>query len=156
MLYLLQFHEANKMRVALTIWNGHISPVFDVSRTLLILEVEDGAILDEWTEALPESEASAKISKLAELEVKTLICGAISHPLQGMAAARSIQLIPFVAGEVQKVKEAFLSGALPSPLFLMPGCRGGGKKYRRGRGQGCRRNRQKGRKQQKGDNYATW
>ena len=35
------------MKVAMSVWNGRISPVFDVSRNILILTVDRGAVTAE-------------------------------------------------------------------------------------------------------------
>lgn len=60
--------------------------------------------------------------KLAQLDVDTLICGAISRPLAGMAIAHGIRMVSFVAGEVKNIITACLNDDLPNPAFAMPGC----------------------------------
>jgi len=40
------------MKVALTVWNGRISPVFDVSRKILILDVSHGVVTGQREEPL--------------------------------------------------------------------------------------------------------
>jgi predicted Fe-Mo cluster-binding NifX family protein len=124
------------MKLALTIWKGRISPVFDVSRKIRILRIEEGAVRDEREEAFLETDPVSKIARLAEIGVDTLICGAISRQLAGIAAAYGVRVIPFVAGDAPEVMEAFLSGAMPNLKFVMPGCRlrhtrhRGGRRYR--------------------------
>jgi predicted Fe-Mo cluster-binding NifX family protein len=123
------------MKIAIATWNGRVSPVFDVSRQILVLEVSDTQVVNRCEETLDES-ALAKVQRLGELSVKTLLCGAISRPLAEMLAARGIEVIPFVAGGVEDVLTSYLAGQLPSPGFAMPGCCGRQGRFRGGRGCG--------------------
>ena len=118
------------MRIALAVWNGRISPVFDSSQRLLLVEVEGDRKLSEREEALLHRFPPGRVAELRQLQIQTLICGAISRPLATLITASGIRLITFVAGDVKPVLNAFLAGRLPGPGFWMPGCG-------RGRGRGC-------------------
>jgi predicted Fe-Mo cluster-binding NifX family protein len=121
------------MKVALTIWNGRISPVFDVSRRMTLLDIEEGLVKARSDVSLQLGDPTRKAEQLASLKVETLICGAVSRPLSAMLAARGIHVIPFVAGEVEDVVHAYLGGFLPSPAWAMPGCGGRQRGFRGGR-----------------------
>jgi predicted Fe-Mo cluster-binding NifX family protein len=110
------------MRVAFAVWKGRISPVFDVSRQILILSVENGSIAGTHCETFANDDPVYRASRLAELDISTLICGAVSRPLADMLAAQGIQTIPFTAGETDAVIAAYLADALPNPGMSMPGC----------------------------------
>ena len=112
------------MKVALATWNGRISPVFDVARQVLMLDVEDGHVAARHEEPLPGTEPQAQAGRLAALAPKTLICGAISQPMAALLAAINIRVIPFTAGAVEEVLAAWLAGNLPDPALSMPGCCG--------------------------------
>jgi predicted Fe-Mo cluster-binding NifX family protein len=109
------------MKVALSIWNGRISPVFDVSERCLIIDdgssASNGEIVDfaGWT-------SDEKARFLAEKGVSTLICGAVSHEYEESFLARGIELIPFIAGPIERVAEAWRAGSLLRGSFSMPGC----------------------------------
>jgi predicted Fe-Mo cluster-binding NifX family protein len=129
------------MKAALTVWEGRISPVFDVSREALVLTVEDGKVVARSSQSIETPTAALKLERLAALGVDTLICGAISEPLHRELDARGMRVIAFVAGEIEVVEAALLTGRLPGPSLLMPGCRrrrmrcrGGGSGGRRSRG----------------------
>ena len=122
------------MKVALATWNGRISPVFDVARQVLMLDVEDGRVLARHEETLPGTEPQAQAGRLAALGPQTLICGAISRPMATLLAASKIRVIPFTAGDVEGVLGAWLLGTLPSPS--MPGCCGRTRRCRGGRSSG--------------------
>jgi predicted Fe-Mo cluster-binding NifX family protein len=110
------------MKVALAIWNGRISPVFDVSRQFLVLTIENGMIAGDNTETYFNDDPVHKASRLAELNVQTLICGAISRPFAGMLDAYNIRTISFISGEIKDVITAYIAGTLSNPVFSMPGC----------------------------------
>jgi len=112
------------MKIALASWKGRIAPVFDVSRTILVMETDHKHILSQKEEILPQDDLFARVEQLVQFDIDTLICGAVSRPLAGMVTAHGIRLIPFVAGDIHDVIEACLDGALPHPSFAMPGCRG--------------------------------
>jgi len=110
------------MKAALTIWDGRISPVFDVSRQALILTIEDGAMASRRCESIDAQNPSAKIDQLLALGVRTLVCGAISRPLHRELTDRGVTVIAFVAGQVDDVVASFLAGKLPTAELSMPGC----------------------------------
>ncbi len=112
------------MRVALAIWNGRISPVFDVARQVLILDLQDGREVSRHVETLPGTELRYQADRLAALAPQTLICGAISQPMAAMLAAHGVSVVPFTAGDVEEVIAAWLSGSLSDPALIMPGCCG--------------------------------
>lgn len=111
------------MKVALTVWEGRISPVFDVSRQLLLYEVEFAQAGSEQRAVFASEEAESRIEQLSSLGVSVLICGAISEPLQAALHRRGVEVIGFIAGEVTDVISAYVRGALPNDALLMPGCR---------------------------------
>jgi predicted Fe-Mo cluster-binding NifX family protein len=118
------------MKAAFAAWNNRIAPVFDVARQILLVETEAGQIVSETREPLEDGLLVQRANRLAELEVSTLVCGAISCPLQEMVEARRIQVISFVAGNLHEVVEACFSGRLESKAFTMPGCCGRGLRSR--------------------------
>ena len=84
------------------------------------------------SETLPEDIVVQKALQLVHLGIDTLVCGAISRPLLGTVRAYGIKVIPFVAGDLRKVIQAWLSGSLTYDTFGMPGCRGRGRRRFRG------------------------
>ena len=110
------------MRIALSIWNDRISPVFDTSCTLLIVDLENG-LEDRRTEVLIDNIPFInRAAKLKELKIEILLCGAISRQLTFLINSSGIEIIAFLTGEIEQVLKAFLNDRLPNPRFLMPGC----------------------------------
>jgi predicted Fe-Mo cluster-binding NifX family protein len=111
-------------KVALTVWDGRVSPVFDVFREALLVDVERGQVVSAETKAVVNDNPLLKIQQLLEGNVDTVICGAISESLFEELAARGVRVVSFVAGDVDAVLAAFLEGKLPSPELSLPGCSG--------------------------------
>lgn len=119
------------MKTAFAYWDNRIAPVFDTARHIRIVESDDGRIVGE-SEALLEGGAVVRrVIDLAHLDISTLVCGAISRPLQEMIMSNGIQVLSFVAGDLGEVTRAWLDGTLEHDRFAMPGCCGRGRGYRR-------------------------
>ncbi len=110
------------IKAAFSVWDNRIAPVFDVARQLVVVETKAGRIISEANATLADDLPLRKALSLAELGVNILICGAISRPLHDMIATYEIRLIPFVAGDFEEVKFAWLAGGRDICRFAMPGC----------------------------------
>jgi predicted Fe-Mo cluster-binding NifX family protein len=111
------------MKSAFVYWEDRIAPVFDTARQIHLIETEYGRMISETHATLPEGLLVPRVLRLMELGVGTLVCGAISRPVLSLIAAYGIQVIPFVAGDLRRVIEAWLHGQLENEAFGMPGCR---------------------------------
>jgi len=96
------------------------------------VEAEAGKDVRETQVVLVGDLPVQKALRLAELGIGTLVCGAISRPLHDTVAAHGIRVIPFVAGDLREVIQAWLAGALDPDTFAMPGCSGTGRRRLRG------------------------
>lgn len=109
-------------RAAFAVWNDRIAPVCDVASQFKLVEGESGRILQTTIAKIPGQSPSEKATKLSELGVQELVCGAISRQMHAAAASYGIRVTPFVAGGVTEVIEAWLSGTIAGDYFAMPGC----------------------------------
>jgi len=122
------------MKIAIPVWNGFVSNVFDFAHRLLLVDIENAKMVnrsevDLKTESLPQ-----RAGRLKDLGVNVLVCGAISKALANMVMASGIQVLPYVTGKVDNVLQAYLTGQLVQPQFTMPGFWGGARKgFGRGR-----------------------
>ena len=124
------------MRLAIPTWNGRISPVFDVAKHLLLVDLDEGQEVGRQEAVIVGTDVPSRASRIAELRVDTLICGAISRALEARLAAAGVYVIPDTRGLIEEVLSAYSSDRLTEQAFLMPGCCG-----RRRRSQGRRRRR---------------
>jgi len=118
------------MKIAIPEYNGRVSPVFDTSQRLLVFRVDHGGVgaplgNEDWS-YLP---LPVRATRLRQMGVDVLLCGGISGWLARQIEALGIRLVPWLAGDVQQVLEAFVAGRLPDRYFAMPGTWG----MRRGR-----------------------
>ena len=111
-------------KAAFATWNQRIAPVFDVARSIWIVETAAGNIVHQSQTRVAGDIPNLKASQLTELGVDTLVCGAISNLLRAIIAANGIRVIAFVAGDLQEVVRAWVCGKLVgTSAFAMPGYR---------------------------------
>lgn len=110
------------MRIAIPVWNGFVSSVFDFAHQLLVVDVEGQQETNSSQVELEQQPAPQLVAKLVGLDVDVLICGTISRPLASMLTASNIEVIPFVSGPVPQILEAYFRNQLVESQFLQPGC----------------------------------
>lgn len=113
------------MNIAISIWNGRVAPVFDVSASFVVFDETSGEQvreLDFPKKGESEGTAQDKASFLLEAGVRKLVCGAISYWFEQELVSSGIEVISFVAGTVETVMEALKAGTLVEKTFSMPGC----------------------------------
>jgi predicted Fe-Mo cluster-binding NifX family protein len=123
------------MKIAMPIWNGFVSSVFDFAHKLLLVEIQSGKELSRSEVPLQAESLPQRAGRLKQLNVNAIICGAISRPLMYMLTASGIEVLPYVTGRVDDVLEAYFTDQLARTQFTMPGCWPGA---RRGFGRGRR------------------
>jgi predicted Fe-Mo cluster-binding NifX family protein len=123
------------MKVALSVFKGCISTVFDASQHLLVLEINGSGEQKRTMVKLETNDPIRRASQLSEEGINVLICGAISMPMQASISARSIVVYPFVRGKLEDVISAYHDGNLGQAVYSLPGCR----RRRHGGGQGRNR-----------------
>lgn len=111
------------MKVAVTIWDDRIAPVFDSARTLLIVDIKNQQIKNISYQSFNPQFTARLAEELNHLGIDVFICGAISQIHSILIEAGKIQLIPFMSGNVTQVLEAYAKGNPLAPSFLMPGCK---------------------------------
>ena len=110
------------MRTAFSIWNQRIAPVFDTAHEIHLVDYAAGRVEVMSTYKLADTDLTQKINWLLQQGVNTLVCGAVSRLLQEKLIAAGIKVVPFVAGDMHRVMEAYLDGSLKKAVFKMPGC----------------------------------
>ena len=111
------------MRVAIPIWNGRVSPVFDVAQRLVVSDADQGQLLDQKEYFVQADSLPARTQVLVDLGVEVLLCCAISNEQSQSLAGKGIRVIPHVCGPADKVVLAFLQDRLDEESLAMPGCK---------------------------------
>lgn len=108
-------------KIAMTVWGGRISPVFDSARTLLIVELVDDEIGSLSFQEFDPDRPMQLVQMLRDQDIMIVICGAVSEGPAHILETAGLELIPFIAGSVKEVVKTFL---LRKPVWTeltMPG-----------------------------------
>jgi predicted Fe-Mo cluster-binding NifX family protein len=119
------------MRVAIPLWQGRVSPVFDEASRILLVDICEKREEHRQEESLMVRNPFKRAQLLPRLGVDLLICGMISQTQQTALASAGIRIIPHICGGMEEVIAAILDGRIESGALRMPGC--GGRKGRRSR-----------------------
>jgi predicted Fe-Mo cluster-binding NifX family protein len=120
------------MRVGIAAHAGRISPVLDVARRVVIVDVEGSREVGRREAELEAGTLSGVVAQLGELEVDVLVCGAVSWPLEAALSSMGLRVVARVCGPVEEVLRALVAGELDGGAYRMPGCGGGGRRRRGG------------------------
>ena len=108
------------MKVAISIWQDRISPVFDSSQWLQVVDV-DGKEATSRREHIGDRPPFAKVELLQDLSIDVLICGAVTRQLHIDLVRSGIAVYPFVCGRADEVLDDFLRDRRIDSRFAMPG-----------------------------------
>ncbi len=109
-----------KMNIAITIWGFRVSPLFDASGKLLIVDPDQGGVRMERQFEVSHLSLMEKCHLLQQQAVNVLICGAISHTCFNRVTAAGIEVIPLICGDIKKVLAAYLNHSLENASFFLP------------------------------------
>ena len=110
------------MRIAIPVWNGRVSPVFDVARTIRVadLDCQSGEWVADGTHVLNPARPA---STLSELGVNALVCSAISSPLESTLYALGVEVVSDICGSPEEIVAALAAGDAELARFRSPGSR---------------------------------
>ena len=108
------------MKLAISVCEGRVSNVFDFAQKAMVVELREATESDR-VEVVVSGQGPARMARLRQLGVDTLICGAISRPLASAASVFGIRLLPYVTGSLDEVIEAYRKGKLDAKRFVQPG-----------------------------------
>ncbi|RPH93315.1 hypothetical protein EHM69_10665 [candidate division KSB1 bacterium] len=126
----MKMRKPQRTKIAFANWDNRIAPVFDTARQIHLVEIASGQIVSETEETLSGDLPVQKTLQMVEMGVGALVCGAISRPMYELIGAYGIHVVPFVAGNLQEVIQAWFSDTLNRDAFTMPGCYGRGQRRR--------------------------
>ncbi|PIE79078.1 MAG: hypothetical protein CSA11_12395 [Chloroflexi bacterium] len=111
------------MKLAVTVWENRISPVFDSAKHLLLVTLDGKGFHVERTVALGDDPFAA-IFRLQQQEgIELLLCGALCRRgEERLKKAVGLEVLPFLSGEVETILQHLAMDADPG-VFAMPGCR---------------------------------
>jgi len=116
------------MATAYSVYGSRIAPVFDAAPEILVVTDQS----TQTKEVIPSGENfEDTVTRLKELKVHTLICGAISREFQELLEFHRICVIAFVTGAVSSVMKHYREQKDITAMYAMPGCRCRGSRQRK-------------------------
>jgi len=110
------------MKIAIPLWRGRVSPVFDEANRIIVVDISRGREKCRKEESILTHNPFERAQVLPKLDVNLLICGMISQKQQTALISVGIRIIPHICGPIESVIAAFLNGCLENGALLMPGC----------------------------------
>jgi predicted Fe-Mo cluster-binding NifX family protein len=109
------------MKIAIPNWQGRVSPVFDASDTIVLIDIESGREQRRENFRLASLDPVRRAQEVASLGADVVLCGAISRTLESALNGAGVHVKGFVCGDLEALVEAFMAGKISDPCFQMPG-----------------------------------
>ena len=108
-------------RIAIPIFKSRISPVFDTSTKMLVVDWKDGREIQRQEVFLDSLSLYERQRIFASLNVHVFICGGITETFQKMIESPGIQCITGKTGPVDEILDAYRAGKINKKKYQMPG-----------------------------------
>jgi predicted Fe-Mo cluster-binding NifX family protein len=100
------------MKIAIPIFGERISPRFDFSPEMWIIEVEKGEILRQEKLSTANLTLPRRLEQIASTGVDKVICGGIDGFCRDQLGCRGIDVIQDVIGDAEMIFDLFMRGRL--------------------------------------------
>jgi predicted Fe-Mo cluster-binding NifX family protein len=104
------------MKIAVTMHDGRVSPVYGVAREVLLVVIEGGREVHRERRAVNGDGPTRRVRRLVELGVGTLICAGITTSQVELLRAAGISVIDQVTGPVDRVIQNYVDGRLSAGI----------------------------------------
>jgi predicted Fe-Mo cluster-binding NifX family protein len=112
------------MKIAISHWQGRISPVFDVAQQVLLVDINGSQVVRRQNVSLGQGGPFCRAEEIVGLGVEMLVCGAISHSFEKVLVHAGVRVAGFTCGDVDAILTALQAGRLGDACFRMPGFMG--------------------------------
>jgi len=99
--------ECVMLRIAISVWHGRVSPVFDEANSLLVTSFGQDRIVRRELYLLGTGSMS-RIRQLQGLNVDVLVCDAVTRELSSVLEASGIRVLSQVSGPADDAIEAYV------------------------------------------------
>lgn len=110
-------------RVAIPVFESRVSPVLDSCRRMVIVDIEDGCEIRRQEIVFEKMSRHERIEIFVRWGVRKIICAGISDVMCRFLAGKNIAIISGIAGEIEKIINAYICKRLDDQCFVMPGKR---------------------------------
>jgi len=104
------------MKIAIPIYENRISPRFDFSPEMWIVEVERGEVVGQEKFSTANLNLAQRLEQVTSNGVDKLICGGIDSFSRNQLGDRGIDVVQDVIGDVGMIIDLFVRGRLRSGL----------------------------------------
>jgi predicted Fe-Mo cluster-binding NifX family protein len=110
-------------RLAIPVFESRVSPVLDSCKRLVVVDIEKGREVRRQELTLEKMSAHERIEVMARWGIHKIICAGVSDVMCRFLAGKNIALISGIAGELEKIINAYICNRLDDACFVMPGKR---------------------------------
>ena len=113
------------MKVAIPIFENRISPRFDFSPEMWVIEVEGGKVVKQEKFSTTNLNLAQRLEQITSNGVDKVICGGIDGLSRDQLGSRGIDVVQDVIGDADIVFDLFMRGRLRSGFCCERGGRRG-------------------------------
>jgi predicted Fe-Mo cluster-binding NifX family protein len=104
------------MKIAMPVFGNRISPRFDFSPEMWVIEVEEGKVVGQEKISTSNLNLPQRLEQITSNAVDKVICGGIDGLSRNQLGSRGIDVVQDVIGDADIVFNLFMKGR------LRPGC----------------------------------
>ncbi len=97
------------MKIAVPLFGSRISPRFDCSNEILVVEAENSKVIHRMTLLIDNLTSFEKIKKLRELKIDAMICGGIDVDSEQRLTSNGIILKAWLSGDAMILLNQFIT-----------------------------------------------
>jgi hypothetical protein len=90
---------------------------------MLVVDIEGGREVERQEISLEKTTLTERVEAFTRWSIRKIICAGVSDLMCKYLAARNIVVISGIAGEIEKILNAYVCDRLDDPCFVMPGKR---------------------------------
>ena len=110
-------------RVAIPVFEARVSPVLDSCHRMVVVDIERGREIRRQDLNLEKMPIHERIEVMARWGIRKIICAGVSDVMCKFLAGKNIALVSGIAGELEKIINAYICNRLDDACFIMPGKR---------------------------------
>ena len=111
-------------RIAIPVFESRVSPVLDSCTRMMMVDIDDSGELCRSEIVLEKLSLVERLDLLSRWGIERIICAGVSDTMCKYIASKNIELISGIAGEIEKIINAYICNRLNNDCFLMPGKKG--------------------------------
>jgi predicted Fe-Mo cluster-binding NifX family protein len=108
-------------RVGIPVFESRVSPVLDTCKRLLVIDIDGTCEVNRVEISLEKINLTERIEVFTRWGIRKIICAGVSEIMCKYLAARNIVMVSGIAGEFEKILNAYICNKLDDPCFIMPG-----------------------------------